>query len=124
MSAVLLPKTLDDYRVGELLAVWERWMLQPAKDVMELGYPKTACGCHSEPWGYWEHTFQDECDEMENAKADAVNAAIDDLETLQQMAVYHKHLAGVYRFNRNNLDGVYNAARLALAYSLPARGVY
>ncbi len=124
MSAVLLPRELDDYRVGELLAIWEGWMLTPAKDVMELGYPKTATGCHSEPWGYWEHTFQDECDAMEYGKAEAVNAAIDDLETLQQMAIYHRHLAAVYHFRRSNLEEVYCAARLMLGKILPSRGVY
>lgn len=122
MSAI--PKILDDYRVGELLDVWERYMKASAENVMELGYPKKSVGLRTEPWGYWEDTFDLMCDEVEWGKAEAVNAAIDDLEQSQQMSIYHKHLYAVFRFNRLDLEHVYQAARDTLAIVLPRKAIY
>lgn len=124
MNAEVALYQLDENRLDELLAVWERWMNETPDKVFGLGYPSQATGCHPEPWGYWEDTSQLEYEAMEYGKAEAVNAAIDDLPTIQQMAVYHKHLAAVFVFKRHDLDEQYCAARQALRVVLPARSVY
>lgn len=115
---------LDERRLDELLKIWERWMHESPTLVLGLGYPAQATGCHPEPWGYWEDTSQHEYEAMEYSKAEAVNAAIDDLPQPQQMAVYHQHLAAVFVFKRLDLDGQYCAARQTLRVVLPARGTY
>lgn len=128
MRTALAVKTpvyeLEDRRLDELLYTWERWMRESADQVFGLGYPAQATGCHVEPWGYWEDTSQLEYEAMEYSKAEAVHAAIDDLPTLQQMAVYHKHLAAVYVFKRTDLEAEYCAARQTLRVVLPQRAVY
>lgn len=115
---------LDDSRLDELLKIWERWMREDSAKVLGLGYPSQAVGCHAEPWGYWEDTAQLEYEEMEYSKAESVNAVINDLPLIQQMAVYHKHLVAVYRFKRESLEDHYCAARETLRVVLPSRSVY
>lgn len=115
---------LDERRLDELLKVWERWMSESPAQILGLGYPAQATGCHPEPWGYWEDTAQHEYEAMEYSKAEAVNAAIDDLPTVQQMAVYHRHLAAVFVFKRGDLELTYYEARQALRVVLPQRSVY
>lgn len=115
---------LDNKRLDELLKIWERWMHESPAHVLGLGYPAQATGCHPEPWGYWEDTSQLEYDAMEYSKAEAINAAIDDLPRPQQMAVYHEHLAAIFVFRRLDLDEQYCAARQTLRVVLPARSVY
>lgn len=119
-----IPKELDERRLDELLDIWAKWMREPAGMIMRLEYPSKAAACVSRPWGYWEDTSEELAYRYEYGKADAVNACIDDLSTDQQMAVYHRHLYAVYRFNRANLDDVYAAARQTLRVRLPKRGVY
>jgi hypothetical protein len=99
-------------------------MKASAKSEMRLGYPKKVAGFINKPAGYWEHTFGEMCDQVEEAKAEAVNAAIEDLETAQQMAVYHKHLFAVFKFERLDVESVYQKAREALAVMLPKRTVW
>lgn len=125
MNAVCtLPFELSEGRLDELLLTWERWMREPTEKVMGLGYPAQATGCHAEPWGYWEDTAQLEYEAMEYGLAEAVNAAIEDLEPLQRIAVHHEHLAAVFSFARADIGECYWAARQALRAVLPMRGVY
>ena len=128
MSALLKQEIrayeLDERRLDELLTIWERWMAETPAQVFGLGYPSQATGCHPEPWGYWEDTAQHEYEAMEYSKAEAINAAIDELPTIQQMAVYHKHYAAVFTLKRLDLDDQYWYARQTLRVALPARSVY
>lgn len=124
MNACLIPFELSEDRLDELLRIWERWMHEPTEKVMELGYPEQATGCHVDPWGYWEDTSALQLEAMEYAKAESVNAAIDDLEPLHRMAIHHKHLAAVFAFHRANLDDQYWEARQALRVVLPGRSIY
>lgn len=117
----LLPRELDDSRLDELLHLWERWMSPGAKNVMELGFPNTAAGCVG---GGYSTSFDDMVDEADSRSAEAVNAAIDSLEPIQAMAVYHKHLYAVFKFNRADLDTIYNIARDILRVVLPTKGIY
>jgi hypothetical protein len=124
LSACLVPFEITDGRLDELLTIWERWMRESTEKVMGLGYPAQATGCHVEPWGYWEDTAQLEYEAMEYGQAESINAAIEDLEPLQRMAIHHEHLAAVFRFVREDIEECYCAARQALRAVLPMRGVY
>ena len=55
--------------------------------------------------------------------AEAVNAAIEGLSLAEQAAIYHVHLAAVYRI-RAPMEGTYEQARYALRVVLPQRGIY
>jgi hypothetical protein len=99
-------------------------MHEPADKVMGLGYPGVATGCHGEPWGYWEDTSQHEYEAMEYGKAEAVNAAIEDLAPMERLAVFHEHLSAVFTFKRASLEDCYYAARQTLRVWLPSRGIY
>lgn len=98
-------------------------MKASAKAVMNLGVELPNC-YNSAPWGYWEDTFQIMCEEMELSKAPAVNAAIDDLDPIEQMAIHHKHLYAVFKFHRHDLEDIYQKGRDRLAVVLPQRGIY
>ena len=121
MSAVLLPKELDEGRLDELLNLWERWMSPGAKSVMDLGYPNTATGCVG---GGYSTSFEDMVDQADGRAAEAVNAAIEGLPMAQQAAVYNKHLFSVYRFHRGYQAEHYDAARQTLRVVLPQKGIY
>src|SRR5687767_5402647 len=110
MSAVCLYELTED-RLDELLDTWSRWMRESPAVVLCLGYPATATGCRSEPWGYWEDTSEHEYQQMEYGKSETVNAVIEDLDPPQRLAIHHKHLSAVYRFVRADLEESYYAAR-------------
>jgi hypothetical protein len=80
MSAVLVPTSLDDGRVLDLLDIWERWMRESAGSTMELGYALQCRQFQANPGAYWEHTFADSVEAAEYGQAAAINAAIDALE--------------------------------------------
>lgn len=120
MSAVAaLPAILDDDRMGELLSLWSRWM-SSSQHLRELWYPDQAAGCVG---GGYSNTFEDMIDESDRMYAAAVNGAIEGLRAIEQAAIYHFHLAAVYRFGRP-VDGVYENARYSLRVVLPQRGIY
>jgi hypothetical protein len=123
MSAVLSVVELEDTRVGELLSLWERWMREGAKSTLELGPALNCESFNSTPWGYWEHTSQEQYESLEYALAPKVNASIEDLETVEQMAVYHYHLAAVFRFNRADIGEIYDRARRKLVWIMPRHGI-
>ena len=116
--------TLTHERLDELLMTWTRWMMETPEKVLGLGYPSQAIACESKAWGYWEDTAAQEYEAMEYGLAEAVNAAIEDLEPLHRIAVHHEHLAAVFSFARADIGECYWAARQALRAVLPMRGVY
>ena len=87
----------------------------------ELWYPDGACGCVG---GGYSQTFEDMVEAGEARSAEAVNGAIESLKPIEQCAVLHYHLAAVFRFERLNVQEVYQEARYALKVGLPGRGVY
>ena len=99
-------------------------MKESSRHVMRLGYPGRASACHAEAWGYWPHTADENFEKSEANKAEAINAAIDDLSSAEQMSIYHKHLYAVFRFARLDVDEVYQQARDRLAVVLPRRLIY
>ena len=53
----------------------------------------------------------------------AMDAIVWDLPPVQGSAVMHVHLAAVFRFNRDPLDVVYQAARIAISAALRRKGI-
>ena len=119
MSAVLDLLELDDRRLDELLYLWERFM-KSSQPYRELWYPDGATGCVG---GGYSQSFEDMVDAADSNSAEAVNAAIDGLEGIEQAAVYHIHLEAMYGFVEP-VDCVYARARGQLRVWLPSRGVY
>lgn len=105
--------------MGELLDLWARWM-RSGQPLRELWYPDSATGCVG---GGYSHDFDTMLMDMDAHHAESVNAAIDGLRPVEQCAVYHRHLAAVYRF-RLPVEVVYDQARYELRIVLPQRGVY
>jgi len=117
MGAVL-PTHLDAVRLDELLSLWARWM-RSSQPFRELWYPDQAAGCVG---GGNSTSFEEMVEIAELRQAEAVNGAIDSLQPNEQSAIYHFHLAAVYRMWE--LEDVYLAARATLSVVLPQRGIY
>lgn len=119
MSAVLcLPLQLEDSRLDQLLELWAGWM-RSSQPLRELWYPDGACGCVG---GGYSQSFEDMLEAADSRSAEAVDACIESLPTIQRCAVMHKHLYAVFRFR--DLENHYLDARTALGLGLPVRGVY
>lgn len=118
MSAVDLLE-LDERRLDELLYLWERFM-KSSQPYRELWYPDGACGCVG---GGYSQSFDDMVEAADSRAAEAVNAAIEDLEGVAQAAIYHMHLGVMYGFVED-VDSAYGRGRRQLAVWLPCRGVY
>lgn len=110
---------LDQRRLDELLYLWERFM-KSSQPYRELWYPDGATGCVG---GGYSQSFEDMVEAADSRAAEAVNAAVDDLEGLEQAAVYHVHLNVMYGF-LESVESVYARARQQLAVWLPGRGIY
>lgn len=118
MNAPCLPKQLEDGRLDELLDLWAAWM-RSTSHLRELWYPDGACGCVG---GGYSQSFEDMVIAADQRAAEAVDACIESLTSVQRCAVLHKHLYAVFRFR--DLENAYLEARTALALGLPMRGVY
>ena len=94
--------------------------MRSSQPLRELWYPDQAAGCVG---GGYSHDFEAMVMDADTRSAEAVGAAIDGLETIEQCSVYHVHLAAVYRF-RLPVEAVYENARYSLRVGLPQRGIY
>ena len=119
MNVAVLPKILDDDRIGELLSLWARWM-RSNQPLRELWYPDTAAGCVG---GGYSHDFDTMVADMDIQQAEAVNAAITDLTPAEQCSIFNVHLGSVFRM-RGVTEGVYEEARYTLRVVLPQGGIY
>lgn len=119
MNVAVLPKILDDDRIGELLSLWARWM-RSSQPLRELWYPDTAAGCVGGGYGL---SFEDLIEANDKLQAEAVNSAIEGLTPAEQCSVYHVHLASVFR-GRAPMEKTYEEARYQLRVILPSRGIY
>jgi len=113
-----LPSMLDAGRLDQLLELWVIWM-RSSQPLRDLWYPDGACGCVG---GGYSQSFDDMVLASDLRAAEAVDACIESLATLQKLAVMHKHLYSVFRFS--DLESHYLDARTALSLVLPQRGVY
>ena len=109
------------YWVEKLLTNWCAWMRAP--DLPD-GAPDRGCGGVV---GFAMYgNFDDMCDSMDVRLAETTNSIIDDLPTLEQMAIYrHYDIIAVFAWSR---AGVYERtlerAKTLVGDGLAARGVY
>lgn len=69
--------------------------------------------------------FDAMCDAMERRCAVAMDALVSDLPLAEKVAVHHKHLSAVWRFNRPGatMESVYQSARENLSEGLRRKGI-
>lgn len=107
---------MSDDRLSWHLWNWARWhRLDPSR----LGYPRKASGgaqC------YTNTDFDAMCNTADDACAEAVEAAINDLPMMEKVAIHHYHLYAVYR-SREPIEPIYNRACDAVKKTLTRRGI-
>lgn len=97
---------------------WAAWMGGRA---VRLWYPSRASG----RMGSSGSTDFDAMVATADARCAAcVDALIDDLPQPQHLAIYHRHLASVWRFPRFDLEQCYRTARDSIAKGLTLRGIW
>lgn len=103
------------------LALWARYMnAWRASD--DVGYPNHSAGFGSAPGGaVCDDTFEHLCDSADAYAARAMDAIIDGLPAIERAAVYHIHLAAVFRMR--DLEGAYERARIAIRSKMAGRGL-
>lgn len=84
------------------------------------GYPNASTGLHNYTSGL---DFDAECDWIDKRCAIATDAAVDDLPALERMAVYAKHLEGLWGLPEPALGLYYRSAIGMLGKRLDRRGV-
>lgn len=84
-------------------------------------YPHRSLVCSN---GGASNDFDDMVSTEDRRVAKIVDVVISDLSPIHRAAVSHKWLRAVYRFPRNNLPELLDAAYEAISSSLDRRGVY
>lgn len=105
-------------RVEWHLDNWSRWM-DSGRGVE--GFAHESSGVTG--GGSSQH-FDDMVEASDRRCAAIVNTIIDDLPSIQQMAIYHQYLAAVFHFGRADLPTLLDAARTKIGASLKAKGVW
>jgi hypothetical protein len=121
-AAVMLawPTTSDAGMTGErldwMLWNWGRWMHRPTG---RLGFSPHASGGMGRSGS---DDFDEMVDRADVRCAQAVDALVESLPQAQHAAVYHKHLAAVFR-TRGDLDKLYAEACETIRRGLVRRGI-
>lgn len=103
---------LSDERLDWHLENWTRWMKSGG---VSLGYARM--------YQVGRMDFEAMCHAVDRWAARVVDAAIDSLAPADRAAVYHRHLAAIFRFPRESVDAVYRRARERLKIDLSRRGL-
>jgi hypothetical protein len=120
----LLRETQKDraYWLETMLLNWARWMSAPE---LPEGMPDKACG-GAQNYSTYDANSESAHDKLDVTLAEATNAAIDALETLQQMAIYRAY--GVIAVFRYQSELAYakalELAKIAIADNLERRGIW
>jgi len=103
------------------LAMWVQWQRSwSAAD--ELGFPKAHPMFKNLRSGVaGNDTFDHLCEQADTWAAHVIDAVIDGLSPIERAAIYHKHLAAVFR--GRDLDAAYDQAIAALERGIAAKGV-
>jgi hypothetical protein len=114
-----IPDTLS--RVKDALNVWAADQLRD-NTRSKLGYPKRATGfaAGSGAWGHW---IEDNEYESDKTIAMAVNAILEDMPLHQQHAVFHFHVAAVFKPQRTKIEDDYADAVVVIEIQLNRRGL-
>jgi hypothetical protein len=122
MKIEQLPGVISDNTpLDTHLDTWARYMRRwRASD--DVGYPDHSAGFGEAAGGaVCDDTFEHLCDSADAYAARAMEAIIDGLPPDQRAAVYHVHLAAVFRMR--DLPGSYERARIAIRQKLAGRGL-
>lgn len=102
--------------VKEALAVWVEWMQED--NSQHLGYGRCV-GFETKSTYDWDRFER----QVEKNMAVNVQAIIEGLPNLQQMAIYHFHLAAVWHPQRVTIEECYQGALIAIEVALRRRGL-
>ena len=103
------------------LATWARYMRRWRADE-DVGYPDHSAGFGESSGGaVCDDTFDHLCDAADAYAARAMDAIIDSLPPIERAAVYHIHLAAVFRMR--DVQGAYEQARIAIRKKMAGRGL-
>jgi len=122
MNAPAVPQIPE--RVDRALIAWAAWMHVRPADEMELGYPSRV-----KPWiGGGESQRGEDWSETQEQSVrvficETMNALVESLPPAQQAAVGHIYCGDAYRFPRDNLFELMEAAAVTLMLGMNKRGV-
>ena len=104
-------------RIDWHLDNWARYMRERDVDELECKIVDVYQSANAD--------FDDMCDAMERRIAVAMDALVSDLPLAEKVAVHHKHLSAVWRFNRpgSSMEDVYQSARENLSEGLRRKGI-
>lgn len=109
---------VSDARLEWHLLGWAEWMEHGGG---VRGFPSRSAGFVA---GGNSTSFDDMIETADIAAARAVDAIIDGLAPIEQVAIHHAYLAAVWRSSRVNLAAVLGRAKGKIAAGLRARGFY
>lgn len=106
--------------VAALVATLEDWARWQGGYSMKLSYPSKSAGISCGGL----QTFDDMCDQCDNAMMQSVDACVSDLIPAQQAAIMKRYgIAAVFRFNRVAYEDVLLSAHLALMAAFKKKGI-
>lgn len=108
-------RSTDHHRLDELLDRWAVWIRAGGMEEFEV----RAAGF----WASGSSDFDSMVHAADSKESEVVNAAISDLEAIEQIAISHVHLHAVWRTNRRSMEEVYVDARANLSEGLRRRRV-
>lgn len=119
----MLPAIADTtaQRVKDALTIWAAWM-EKDNTRARLGYPYMSTGFKS-GGGAWGTFFEDNEYESDKTIAMAVNAILEDMPLQQQHAVFHFHVAAVFKPQRTKIEDDYADAVVVIEIQLNRRGL-
>lgn len=106
----------DHRRLDELLDRWATWIRSGGLEEFEVGAASY--------WPTGRSTFDDMLHAADTKDAVTMNAAVEDLPPIEQVAVSHVHVGAVWRSNRReSMEDIYVRARANLSDGLRKRRV-
>jgi hypothetical protein len=108
--------TMPDTRLEFHLSNWARWMELGG---IALGFPPKSAGFVG---GGYNHEFDTMVADADTRAAETVDALIDGLPILENIAICHRYLAAVWR--GRDLESALDRAKDKLRTGLQHRGMY
>lgn len=103
----------DHHRLDELLDRWAVWIRAGGMEEFEV----RAAGF----WASGSSDFDSMVHAADSKESEVVNAAISDLDPIEQISISHIHLHAMWRSNRRSMEDVYLDARANLSEGLRRR---
>lgn len=100
-----------------LLEDWAKWQ---ASFRERTGFKSRSAGFAS----FGLSTFEDMCEQSDNATMKAIDASVDSLDPAQRAAINRKYgICAVFRFPRDNFEQMLELAHFNLVVTVKRRGV-